>query len=148
MTVTLTLSDILLLIITLAVAGLAVYLVMALRRLGAVLGELQKTLAKVGEVLPRIEKAAEQAERTFGSIETLATGATKAVEDVSAVTAITRALVEQGAEQVSGAMSTLGQIGTILTGIRAGWECFTRRSRGGAEPEEADPVETEEPREE
>lgn len=143
MTVTLTLSDILLLIITLAIAGVAIYMVVALRQLGAVLGELQKTLSKMGEVLPRIEKAAEQAERTLGSIETLAEEASKAVEDVTVVTAITRTVVEEGAEKVSGALATLGQIGTILGGIRAGWECFTKRSSEEPEPDEA-----EEPQEE
>jgi len=128
MTITLSLSDILLIIITLSVAGVAVYLVIALQRLGTVLGEVQKTLAKVGEVLPRLEKTVVQAERTLESIDTLATGAAKAVDDVTVVTAIARTVVEEGAEQISGALAALGQVGVILGGIRAGWECLTKKN--------------------
>jgi len=138
MTITLSLSDILLIIITLAVAGVSVYMVIALQRLGTVLGELQKTLVKVGEVLPRVEKTVMQAEQTLVSIDTLATGASKAVDDVTVVTAIARTVVEEGAEQVSGALASLAQIGTILGAIRSGWQCFMKKDTEETGEEEAE----------
>lgn len=111
MTITLHFSDILLIIITLAVACVALYLVAALKRLMAVLAELERTLGKAGDLMPKIEATAVQARETLGAVQHLAEAGGRVVGDVAEAAAVARAVAEEGAEQIRGVLSAVGNLG-------------------------------------
>jgi methyl-accepting chemotaxis protein len=137
MTITLRLSDVLLIILTLSVAGVAVYFAVVLSRLKRVLEELERTLARAGELMPRIQTTADRAQEALGAVQRLAQEGAKAVDDVAAVTSVARQVVEESAEQVSGLLAGLRQMGTVLESFRAGWEFFARKSAAEAEEAQA-----------
>ena len=136
MTITLRLTDILLIILTLSVVGVAVYFMIVLRKLGKVLAETERTLGRAGELMPKLEAVAGRLQETLASVQKLADESTRAVGDVAAVTSVARAVVEESAEQVSGLLSALKQAGTVLNSFRAGWDFFSKKCEDETEDQE------------
>lgn len=137
MTVTLRLSDILLIVITISVAGLAIYMMAALKRVTTAMAELEKVLGKAGKVLPEIEATAVQARETLGAVQHLAEEGQRVVGDVAEVAAVARTVAEEGAEQVRGVLAAVGQVGAVIKGFQSGLDLFCK-GREPAEEEDRD----------
>ena len=100
MTITFTMSDFLLMILTLAACVIAFTLTRTLKDIHRAVDQLPKTLESLQGLTSRLQGVSEEAERTLVSVRRFTDEGYTVAGDLSATSAQLRAVVEEGAESV------------------------------------------------
>lgn len=135
MTITLKLSDVLLLILTVFLCGASLYLILVLRRLRATADQVEKAVRQVREILPKIERLVHEAAEASSAIRKLADSSREAMDDVTSVTSQLRSVAERGIGYLSVILEPLRKIAAIAAGIQVGINVFQRVLGRGKEDE-------------
>ena len=137
MTFTLTVSDILLLVLTLTACVVAFALVRALRDIQRVVGQLSKTLEGIQSLSGKLQHLSDESERTVVSLRRFSDEGYAVVGDLAATTAKVRSVVEEGAEQVRDILTPMKYISLLVAGLKAGFETYSKirdRNAGDEDP--------------
>lgn len=133
---TFTLSEVLLLILTLAACTVSVYLARTLQSLDRTARDISKTLEEFRTLGRKLDGLLIEAERTVASARRLSEEGCAVVGNLSATSARVRETVEEGIEQFRGLFGPLRFLPLLLTGIKAGYEAFSRSRSGDPESDE------------
>ena len=120
MLLTLRLTDLLLILLTGFVCAAALYAIVLMRHMKAVLLDWRRTANKMEEVLPRIQRLCDTSEETMRSVKGLADQGTRVVSDVAEVTDQIRDAAEEGLARLHGLMSVLNTASMLVTSFQAG----------------------------
>lgn len=139
MTFTLTMSDFLLMILTLAACVIAFNLTRTLKDIHRAVDQLTRTLETLQGLTSRLHGVSEEAERTLVSVRRFTDEGYAVAGDLSATTAKVREVVEEGAESVRVLFTPLRYLSLLVAGLRAGFEAYSRiRHRNAETPTEED----------
>jgi uncharacterized protein YoxC len=139
MTITLTMSDFLLMILTLVACVIAYTLVRAVKDIHHAVAQLTRTLESLQGLTSRLQGVSEEAERTLVSVRRFTDEGYAVAGDLSATSAQVRAVVEEGAESVRVLFTPLRYVSLLIAGLRAGFEAYSRiRLRNAEAPTDDD----------
>lgn len=133
MTFTLSVSDVLLLVLTLAACVIAFTLTRTLKDIHRAADQLTKTLEALQGLTSRLHGVSEEAERTLISMRRFADEGYAVAGDLSATSAKVRDVVEEGAEKVRILFTPLHYVSLLVAGLKAGLEAYTRVRHRNAE---------------
>ena len=120
MLLTLRLTDLLLILLTGFVCAAALYAIVLMRHMKAVLLDWRRTANKMEEVLPRIQRLCDTSEETMRSVKGLADQGTRVVSDVAEVTSQVRDVAEEGLARLHGLMGVVDAASMLVSSFKAG----------------------------
>lgn len=135
-TVTLTLKDLLLLLVAVSALTGLVYLVAVLRRFLQVALQVQRTVAEVQTLLREIRRVVAQTNETLESARLLLDDSRRVVGDARAVTGSARGLVEGLVRDLSVILGPVHMVAGLFEKIQSGlqrWAVFRRSGEGSKE---------------
>lgn len=124
MSITLTLRDILLILVAVFVCLGIAYFITVLRRLKAVAEEVEKTVRQVRELIPKVDRLAHDSTEALRAVRELADSSRGVVADASAVSAKLRIFAEEGLGYAAVLLEPLRRIAALVTGIQTGFSVF------------------------
>ena len=134
MTITLTYRDLLLTLLTVLAACGVAYFIAVLRRVSTAVAELQKTLAKVGDLTQRIHHLADNFEEAVSSGIDLARKGSGILGDVQDVTARARGVAVEGLDSLSSILAPLRYLAILINSFSSAFALFA--PGGGSEDQE------------
>ena len=138
MLVTLKLTDILFTLLTVCVGAAAIYAILVMRRVNAMLLDWKRTSGKWEEVLPQIQRLCSTSEETMRSVKGLADQSTVVMTDAAEVTGQIRDAAEQGLARLHGLMGVMDTASMLAGSFKAGLAAM-RCSNRDSEEEDSNP---------
>jgi hypothetical protein len=126
MTFTLSLSEILLLALTVVACVVAYTLVKALGNLNRATQEMSKTLEAVQGLTVRMQRLSDEAERTVVSVRRFSEEGYAVAGDLAATTHRVREVVEEGAVHLEKLFVPMRYLPLLAAGLKAGFEAYSR----------------------
>lgn len=143
---TFTLTEVLLLILTMAACIVSFFLARTLHGVDKAVRDIAKTMEEFRTLGRKLDRVVEETERTMTSVRRLSDEGCAVVENLSATAAHVRETVEEGIDQFRGLLGPMRLLPMLIAGVKAGFEAYGRlRSRddepaddetGDSEPEE------------
>ncbi len=131
-------KDLLLAIITIFFAVGVIYVIVALRRLSHLAEEWHKTLSKLTDMVPLLQKAVEEAEETLASTKRMTTRGEAVLEDIQIVTSSTRDVALLGLSYVETILGPLRSAAMLFQSFQTGLNVFKKRSKSNQPELEVD----------
>lgn len=126
MTFTLAVSDVLLLILTLAVCIVAYSLVRTLREIHHLADQLGKNLAALHTLTGRIQHLSDETELTAISLRRFSDVGAVVAGDLAVATSTVREVVQEGAGYVHLLFRPLRYLPLVAAGLKAGYSAYSR----------------------
>ena len=145
MLVTLSLTDILLMILTVCVGAAAIYAIALMRRLNAILLDWKRAAGKFEEVLPQIQHFCATSEEAMRSVKGLADQGALVMTDAAEVASQIRDVAEEGLARLHGLMGVMDTASMLANSFKAGlaaMRCCNADSDGNLNPDNDSSKET------
>lgn len=134
---TFTLTEVLLLILTLAACIVSFFLTRTLQSVDRAVRDISKTMEEYRALGRKLDRVADESERTIVSVRRLSDEGCAVVGNLSATAAQVRETVEEGIDQFRGLMGPMRLLPMLIAGVKAGFEAYSRlRSRGDESPDD------------
>jgi len=127
MTITIEYKDLLLTILTAFLATGIVYFIVVLHRLGAYAREWNKTMARITELVPGLQRLAGEAEQTVASSRTFLEKGDSVISDVHYVTSQIKEVTREGVAAVREILAPLQSAALLCRSFQRGLELFRKR---------------------
>jgi len=139
MTITLSLRDVLLTLLTLAALVGLFYFIITLRRLMAVVEEWRRVTGRAEMLLSQVQKVMESAEITLSSATRLIESGQSTVDDIAAVSGSARQLSEEIIGNISLIISPIRYFSSLVHSLQRAVEALLeRRKKKETDTEEKD----------
>ena len=129
MTITLSLRDVLLTLLTLAALVGLFYFIVTLRRLMAVVEEWRRVTGRAEMLMAQIQKVMESAEITLSSARRLIESGQSTVDDIAAVSGSARRLSEEIIGNISMVLSPIRYLGSLVHNLQRAVEALVERRK-------------------
>jgi uncharacterized protein YoxC len=131
MTITFSIQDLLLAILTASVLFGVIYFAVVMRN-------LSRLSQRAEELMSKLNRLADQTEKTLASADVLIREGTTVARDISGISARARGLAEEAVDNLAVILSPIRYLSALLLGIQRAFSAFRGGAGGETEKEEDD----------